>query len=261
MRSALGFAAALFATNLKASLALRGAFWTAAVAMVLNNAIFFTMWWIFFERFEDVRGWRLADVAALYGVVAMGFGAVTVFCGGLRDLALRIFEGGLDALMTQPKGLLLHTLGSRTWASGWGDLASGVLFIALSGLVGPRALPAAAVAVALSTTVFIASGVILHSAAFWLGRVDTLVRQLWEFLVTFSLYPSSLFGGALRLLLFTVVPAGFIGHLPVELIRDFSWPVLAFATAAAAGYAALALWVFRRGLARYESGNRIAVRA
>ena len=108
---------------------------------------------------------------------------------------------------------------------------------------------------------FVASGLILHSLAFWLGDVDSLARQVWEFLITFSLYPPTLFSGGLRVLLFTALPAGFIGYLPVELLREFSPGTLALTSAAALAYVLLARGVFRAGLARYESGNRIAVRA
>lgn len=156
---------------------------------------------------------------------------------------------------------LLHTVASRTWAAGWGDLGSALLFLAWSGTLHPGSLAATLLAVAVSATVFLASGVLIHSAAFWLGRIDTLARQLFEFLITFSLYPRPLFAGPLKWLLFTVVPAGFIGYLPVELVRSFTWTGLAAAVGGAVLYASLALAVFSRGLRRYESGNRFGVRA
>ena len=108
---------------------------------------------------------------------------------------------------------------------------------------------------------FTASGVILHSLAFWLGRVEGLARQLWEFLITFSIYPRPLFAGALKLMLFTLIPAGFIGYLPVELLREFTWLGLAAALSGAVLYVGLALLVFDRGLRQYESGSRFGVRA
>jgi ABC-2 type transport system permease protein len=108
--------------------------------------------------------------------------------------------------------------------------------------------------------VFAASGVILHSLAFWLGRIDALARSVFDFLVTFSIYPRPLFGGLLKIVLFTLLPAGFIGYLPYELLRDFQWTGLAAACGGAAAYAALALAVFAAGLRRYESGNRFGVR-
>jgi ABC-2 type transport system permease protein len=256
----LRFAAALIGTNLKASFAQRGAFLLQATLMLLNNIIFFAIWWIFFDRFDEVRGWRIGDVMALYGVVACAFGCSVVLAGGVRELARVIADGELDVFLTQPKPALLHAVGSHTFAAGWGDLASGIFFLCASGVVAPTQLPVAIVAVALSTIVFLSSGIIIHSATFWVGRMDSLARQVWEFLLTFSMYPQPLFTGPLRLLLFSLVPAGFVGYLPVSLLRDFSLVGLAAAIAGAVVYGSLAVWVFGRGLRRYSSGSRFGVR-
>jgi len=253
----LRFAAALCGTTLKASLALRGAFWLQAALMAVNNLVFFTVWWIFFDAFEEVRGWRIGDMAALYGVVATAFGLTVVFAGGVRDLALRIGEGDLDALLTQPRSVLLQALASRSWAAGWGDMLSGVGLLAVSGVLSPANLLVAPVAIAISASVFVSSGVLLGCTAFWLGRTDMLARQLLDYLVTFSMYPSPIFGGGVRVLLFTLIPAGFVGHLPVALLRALDAPTAAAALGGALAYAALAFVVFRRGLARYGSGNQL----
>lgn len=257
----LRFVAALVGTNIKAAFALRGAFWLQAVFMIANNVLFFATWWIFFDRFESVRGWRAGDVMALFGIVAAGFGATVVLFGGIRDLARTISEGELDVFLTQPKSALLHVIGSRTVASGWGDLATGLLFVSLSGLISPATLPIALFAIASSACVFIATGIVLHSLAFWLGDIESLSRSAWEFLITFSTYPEPLFGGALRVVLFTVAPAGFIGYLPVSLLRDFSGAALLGCGIAAATWLVAGAVVFRRGLRRYESGNRIVSRS
>ena len=89
------------------------------------------------------------------------------------------------------------------------------------------------------------------------------VRGLYQTLVgapSFSIYPRPLFAGFLKIVLFTLIPAGFIGYLPVELLRDFEWTGLLSAVLGAVGYAALALAVFAVGLRRYESGNRFGAR-
>jgi ABC-2 type transport system permease protein len=100
----------------------------------------------------------------------------------------------------------------------------------------------------------------VHSVAFWAGQIDSLARQFTEFLITFSIYPERLFGGWLRVLLFTAVPAGFIGFIPVKLITEFSWTRLAILGAGGVFYVALAIGVFALGLRRYESGNQIVTR-
>lgn len=64
----------------------------------------------------------------------------------------------------------------------------------------------------------------------------------------------------MKAILFTVLPAGFIAYLPVELLRQFRWPLLG----AVVGFAALIVFVsravFYAGLRRYESGNLLAGR-
>lgn len=260
-RHTLRFLGTLVSMNLRSAFALRGAFWLQAGFMAANNILYFTFWWIFFDRFEEIGGWRLPHMAALYGIVAAGYGLSIVFAGGLRDLSRQIIEGDLDPFLTQPKSPLLYLAASRTHASGWGDLGSGVAFLSLSGLVAWSSAPLAVVAVLASACVFTASAVLFHSLAFWLGRVDALARQLFEFLLTFSLYPSTIFTGVLKFVLFTVVPAGFIGYLPLSLVRNSSWESLISVVGGAFGYAALAILVFGVGLARYQSGNRFGIRA
>jgi ABC-2 type transport system permease protein len=73
-------------------------------------------------------------------------------------------------------------------------------------------------------------------------------RQLWELTITFAIYPEPLFGGALRLLLFTAIPAGFVAYLPARMLRDPSPVTLAASVGAALAYVAFAVWVFDRGV-------------
>jgi ABC-2 type transport system permease protein len=250
------FARALSATNLKAAVALRGAFLIQVVFMALNNFTFFVFWWALMRRVPSLRGWQIGDVEVLFGIVAAAFGLTVALAGGVRYLGRFITDGDLDTLLTQPKPVLVHALGLRLQPSGFGDLLSGMLFLAWSGHVSWRTAPFVALAIGASAVIFLACGIIFFSLAFWLGRVETVARQLWELLITFSLYPEPLFGGALRLALFTILPAGFIGYVPVRLVRSPSMGELSVLFMAAAGYLALANGVFQRGLGRYASGSR-----
>jgi ABC-2 type transport system permease protein len=257
----LQFWAALVSRQLQASFALRGAFWMSALLMLVNSLIFFSTWWILLARFDNIGGWRLPDIMCLYGLSAGGYGLCVVLCGGLHDLSRRIEDGDLDVLLTQPKSVLLQALASRTTPSGWGDLAVGVGLLALSGRAQLQALPALLVGLTCAGVTYLACGVVMHSLAFWLGRTHTLSRALWEFTLMFSLYPPVLFGTGLRFVLYTLLPAGLISYLPVELLRAPSLATLAAALGGTAAYAAFALWLFARGLRRYASGNRFNVRA
>jgi ABC-2 type transport system permease protein len=256
LANTLGFARALVATNIKATLALRGAFVMQALFMALNNVTFFVFWWVLMQRTPSLRGWRLADVQVLFGVVAAGYGLAVTIAGGVRYLGQAIEDGALDTLLVQPKPVLLHALGLRLQPSGFGDMLSGVLFIAFSGQASWRMLPVVALAIVASTVVIVSFGIVFFGLAFWLGRVDTAARQLWELLLTFSLYPEPLFGGALRVALFTVLPAGFVGYLPAQIVRAPSMPDIVMLVVAALVYLWFAVHVFHAGLRRYASGSR-----
>jgi ABC-2 type transport system permease protein len=252
----LAFARALLATSLKASLALRGAFVVQALFMALNNVTFFVFWWVLMRRTPSLRGWRLADIQVLFGVVAVAYGLTVTVAGGVRYLGQAIEEGMLDALLTQPKPVLLHALGLRLHPAGFGDMLSGLLFIACTGQVSWRTAPAVALAIVASALVVVACGIVFFGLAFWLGRVDTAARQVWELLLTFSLYPEPLFGGALRFALFTVLPAGFVGYLPARIVRAPSLADMSMLVIGALVYLVFAIQLFQAGLRRYASGSR-----
>jgi ABC-2 type transport system permease protein len=258
-RNSIRFAGALLATNLKASLMLRGAFAMQVAFMALNNFTFFVFWWVLMRRVPDIRGWHLADIEVLFGIVAIAVGLAITMAGGVRYLGQFIEQGELDTLLVQPPPVLLHAAGMRSQSSGFGDMASGVILLALSGQVSWIDAPRVGIAIVAAALVFAASGVLFFSAAFWLGQSDSVARQMWELVITFSLYPEPLFGGGLRLVLFTLIPAGWLGFVPAQVARHASPWQLLLLVSAAAGYLGLAAAVFQRGLRRYASGSRFAV--
>jgi ABC-2 type transport system permease protein len=250
------FAAALSATSVRAAMADRGAFLMRAGLMALNNGIFFTFWIVLLSRVPSVRGYELGDVAVLYGIVAVGHGLAVFLAGGLEQLARAIDDGELDSLLAQPKPTLLYALGMRSQPSGLGDLVSGLLMIGLSGRVTLFSIPAILLAGLVAASVLVSTSVILHSAAFWLGRTQTASRQLYEATLLFSLYPDTLFGGPVRLALFTIFPSAFVGYLPSRFVREPSLSTGALILTAAVIYALAARQVFRLGLRSYSSGSR-----
>jgi ABC-2 type transport system permease protein len=253
------FTKALFSTNVKAAVALRGAFAAQAIFMFLNNVVFFTFWWVLLARVPTLRGWQLPDVEVLFGVTAAGFGLVTAVTGGVRYLGDYIEEGVFDTLLTQPKPVLLYALGMRSRASGFGDFVSGIGFLAVSGHLTLTGLPVLGLVILAAAGTFLGCGIVFFSLPFWMSRTETTSRQLWDLLVTFSLYPEPLFGGALRFVLFTVLPAGFIAYLPVRIVRDPSIAEIVLLAAGSATYVAFGVWFFNRGLRRYSSGSRFVV--
>ena len=260
----LAFILALWKTNLLSAMEYRVSSLTQIVGMMLNNAIYFVFWIIFFERFEQINGWDLVDMLFLFGVVATGFGAGTYLFGNAVNLSSLIANGQLDYYLSLPRPVLLHVLASRSNASSVGDFSYDLLSFAaaviysgtFSGLMLLRFVLACVVAI----TVLISFLVLVQSLTFWIGNTSLLTTNAFNAIVTFSLYPITLFDGTAKLLLFTLIPAAFIGALPAEFVRQFDLGQLAQLCAGSVIFLSLAIFVFYRGLRRYESGSAIQVR-
>jgi ABC-2 type transport system permease protein len=257
LKRELTFLLALWKANLLAAMEYRVSFLSQVIGMILNNGLYFLIWVIFFDRFQEVRGWGLDEMFLLFGVVAAGFGLGTYFFGNVTLLAEVIVSGRLDYYLSLPRPALLHVLASRSRTSGLGDFAYGLISFALAGRFTLDALARFVLATLLSMVIFVSFMVLVQSLSFWMGNTSMLTAQAMNAILTFSIYPISLFDGTAKFLLFTVLPAAFMGALPAELVRSFSWLRLAQLLAAALGLLALALFVFRRGLRRYESGSAI----
>ena len=245
---------------LRAQAAYRGAFWLSIGAMVLNDGVWLVFWWLYFSRFPVVHGWHLTDVAALWAIGATAIGLTHGLLGNLPRLAQLIMQGELDVYLSLPKSALPHLLLSRVHVANLGDVLFGpaVFLLLLHPTLARTAL--FLLAVVLAAAIFFGFTLVLQSLAFFLGRADLLAEQVSISMITFSTYPSPIFQGALRLLLFTLLPAGFIDVMPVSVLRA---PDPSF-IAEAAGYAMLlnlvALFTWRTGLRRYESGNLFQAR-
>ncbi|MEZ4636838.1 MAG: ABC-2 family transporter protein [Caldilineaceae bacterium] len=260
----LNFLLALWKVNLLSILEYRVAFLTQMLGMIFNNAVYFVFWIIFFDRFEQVNGWGIDEMYFLFAVVAVGFGLGAYLFGNVLHLANIVVTGQLDYYLSLPKPVLLHVLASRSIASGVGDFVYGLLSfgvgVAVIGGVDVGMIARFVLASLLATLIFVSFLVLVQSLAFWIGNANLLLNNALSAIITFSLYPITLFDGSAKLLLFTLIPAAFVGAVPAQIVRQFEWPSALQMLAAAAIFFGLAMVVFHRGLRRYESGSAIQVR-
>lgn len=259
--STLRFIGVYLVANMQAALEYRIAFWTSIITMIANDSLWLFFWWTFFRTFPLTNGWQITDIVILWSVSACGFGLCTAIFGNVQSIAALVMNGGLDAYLGMPRNILLHVCVGRTSPSAWGDILFG--FGAYLVLVHPDIwhLILYIVLVLMVTLVLTAFVVILGSLAFFLGNTEGLTQQMFGALISFSTYPMDIFHGAVRLLLFTVVPAGFISYVPLQLLHQFRLPLFAAMIGATALSVLIAFGVFHLGLRRYESGNLLGMQS
>jgi ABC-2 type transport system permease protein len=260
LRSYLGLAYSYTRLNLNAQFEYRGAFISQVAAMFINDTVWVIFWGLFFTRFPVLRGWNIGDVITVWAIAAAGFGIAHAIFGNSLHLASLIAQGQLDVWMLYPRPLLPHLLLGRMNATSWGDALFGYAVYLI--FVRPD-LTHLILFIALSLSVailFIGFSVLTGSLSFYLGNSAGLTEQ-WRFaMITFSTYPAILFEGTVKLLLYTLIPAGFVTYLPIQALRDLSLMHAALAVAGSFGVLAVGIGAFYYGLRRYESGNLMEMR-
>lgn len=233
----------------------RKVFLSLSIVMVIQNFIFFSIWVVFFSTFRDIRGWQIEEMATLFGTLAFGFGLAFLVFGGALDIGRIIREGELDTYLGRPKRPLLPLIMREARPASLGDLISGpMLWIAFGGH-GLSDLPLLLTLGVLAGVIFLSVAISVQSMIFYIGSVRTLPDQIFELFVISSSYPQHGHGLALRIAMFTVIPAGFAAWLPVLTVSDFAAWKLALMFLAASTYLTLAVRIFYSGLKRYSSGN------
>ena len=255
--SNLRFLLAVWKANLQSAMEYRASFISQMLGMMLNNGIYFVIWVIFFDRFQEVRGWGLSDMFVTFGVTSSAFGLVSLFFGNAFLLSEIITKGRLDYYLSLPRPVLLHALSSRMVSSGMGDLLYGLLSFSVSGAASWDGYIRFVMAICLAATVFTAFLIIVQSLAFWLGSSANISQIAVNAMLTFAIYPITLFDSLAKLILFTLIPAALMGAVPADFARHFTWQTLAQLLVGAGILLGIAIGIFHLGLRRYESGSAI----
>lgn len=260
LKSYASFLLEYLKANLAMQIEYKASFVGRVIGMILNDAMWLSFWLLYFARFPVVQGWERADVVTLWAICAFGFGLCFSVFGNINRIASIVIRGELDFYLTYPRHVLLHLAVSRMDPTALGDVAFGLMvFFAL---VKPTYVQAFLFIVSgfFVACIFFGFTVLVHSLAFVLGSSEMLSDHATNTLIHFSTYPSDVFDRPTKLVLFTLIPAGFINSVPVSVIKDFS-PTF-FAGLAACGILLVlgSNRIFKSLLRKYESGNLMQVR-
>lgn len=260
IKSELLFLRALAGVNLASAMEYRASFISQIVGMFINNGIYFVFWIIFFQQFGSVRGYNTGEIFLLFAIVTLGFGLAFMFAGNTaQHMAYLIAQGRLDYYLVFPRNLLLHVVFSRMMVSTIGDVLFGLIAYLFTGRFQPLEIILFLASSVIVALILVAFGIITGSLAFYMGNAQYASQQASNALLTFALYPNSLFSGASRFLLYTLLPAAFVGAVPVEIIKGQDGTLLLALLGVAALIWLVAIGVFYFGLRRYESGSAINV--
>lgn len=227
---------------------------TQMFVMAANDFVWVIFWVLFFDRVGDIGGWDRDRILLLQAVLTAAGGVSLGIFANARRIGMMAVGGELDAVLSLPVPPLSHVLVRRIEPINLGDLAFGVVLFAIVGNPTPQRT-AIFVLVVLASAVLLTSFLVLTGAlAFFLGRSESGELGFHAMLLL-GAYPVDVFAGAVKVLLFTVVPAAFVAAVPARLIDDFDLVRAVELLSVAVVFTMAASATFTLGLRRYTSGS------
>lgn len=247
--------------NLASALEYRASFITQAFCMALSNSSFILFWGITFSQIGGtIANYNFKDIVFIWAITSTGFGISNILFTNASNITNLIVTGELDAFLLQPCNVIVNVLCAKTSLSAYGDFIYGIVLICLFYGSDFRVwiwfIFGSLICGCLLTAVTLTA----HTLSFYLGDASSIGQFVAEFMMNFSIYPEKIYGPFIRVIMYSIIPAGIAVHLPLVMLHSFSFMKLLLALVTIILYCVFAGKFFYCGLKRYESGNVIATR-
>jgi ABC-2 type transport system permease protein len=256
----------LVGIQVRSQLQYRVSFFMEMVSSAITLGLFFVSLVLIFERFDNLGGWTLAEVAFLTGMVETGFGIMDMVFSGFDPtfFGQQVRRGTFDQMLLRPVNVTVQVLGADFVLRRLGRIAQGVAILIYALVLldltwTPTKL--------LYLPVVLLSQIIFFGGLFIIGSTITFwTVQSIEAINIFTYggselisYPMHIYPAGIRRFFTFLLPAIFINYFPALFFLDKSAPfpvppVAPFLAPVAGGLvlgAALLFW--RYGRRYYQS--------
>jgi ABC-2 type transport system permease protein len=252
------------ATHFRAQMQYPSALVLQIVGTALITAVEFVGVWALLDRFGNVRGWELAEVAVLYGLVAVGFSTAEATGRGFDTFHRQVQRGDFDRILLRPRHTVLQVAGADfafhragRWLYGavilvWGLVNAGIAW-------SPARIILLAETIAGVTVLFLGVFVATAAVTFWTVQSLELLAIVSNGSMDAASYPATVYRRFMRRFLFYIVPIGTVTYFPVAALLGrpdplgtpewFGW----VAPAAAPLFLAASFLLWRWGTRHYTS--------
>ncbi|MBQ7140250.1 MAG: ABC-2 family transporter protein [Bacilli bacterium] len=234
-------------------------FITNILFMILNNASFIIQWIVLYSLKDNIGGYTFNQVLLLWGIAASTYGFSHFFFKNAYYLSDTINNGKLDSFLVQPKNVLLSAITNSVETSAIGDFIYGYIMLFIFGFSIKNFI--------LFTFFTICGGfiltsisVILSSLSFWFNKSDIIVDTGNSLMTSLATYPDGIFKGIVKILIYTLIPAGIVNYIPVEIMTEFNINLFLIVIIFTITLISLAFLIFYKGLKRYSSSNLMVAR-
>jgi ABC-2 type transport system permease protein len=244
----------------------RMSFWLEVFTTALIGLTGFGTLALILQKFDRVGGWKLGEVAFLFGTVEAAFGLMEMAFSGFdpQFFGLQVRRGAFDQLLLRPIHIVLQVMGSKFVLRRLGRILQGALIfvIALSladihwTLAKALYLP-----VVFTSLVCFFGGLFITGAAitFWTVESIEVVNILTYGGTEMMSYPMHIYQDWMRRFFTYVIPAIFLNYYPALYFLDkpdpFGLPSFVHFLSPLVGFGVLVvgLGFWNYGISHYQS--------
>jgi ABC-2 type transport system permease protein len=231
----------------------------ATVLMQVVNIVFLAA---LFAKVPALHGWTFWSVLMMFGAVALAEGVGSLFFDGMWSLAWQINRGQLDYFLVRPYPVALQSSSAAIGVNGLSNIIMGAIMIgtALAHVDvawTPWRVLLGVVLLISSVVIKLSINLATNAVSFWLASPTPMFAFAMHQVGDLARFPLSIYPMALKAALGVVLPFAFIGFFPIAYLVDNGqsrW--IGLLTPLVAAYCAgAAVFIFKRGLRRYESAG------
>lgn len=239
--------------NVRQAISNKKSFIIQTLFMFLNNVVWLAFWFILFYNSEgNINGVTLNDIIYLWSAPTISYGLCFFLFGGVDDLPYKIANKEIDTELTKPKHSLISLITGSAKLSAMGDLVYGLVLGLFAVDYNPLKYIWLIIISIVGAIGFLGITIFVNSLAFWFGDISKSARTYTNnLLLTLTIYPDSMFTGIIKVMMYTLIPAMYIAHIPIILIKDFSISLLFIELLAVTLLVVLGVMTYNRGLKRY----------
>jgi ABC-2 type transport system permease protein len=264
LRNALALYVHYAKVSIRGQLQYRASVAMGTLGVLVITASEFVAVWALFDRFGQLRGWTLPEVALFYGMISITWALCDAISRGFDTFGTLVNSGGFDRVLLRPRSTVLQLLAQDLMLRRAGRLLQGVAVLgyaaaagAIDWTLGRAALLVGSIACGICA--FLGLMILQATSTFW--TVEGL--EVWSAFTnggqTMSQYPLPIYRSWFRGIFTYIIPLACVNYFPGLAILGRSDPlgtppVLGWvAPLAGPVFLIVCLQVWRIGVRHYRS--------
>lgn len=233
-------------------------FWIMVISGVIVPILFFVMTGMIYTNLPSVGGWSRWELLLMAGFMYTSKGLMDLLFDGVWNTTEFIYNGKFDVVLSRPMSPLFQIVCQGIGLQGFGQFTTGLVILVMAMVQ----LQLMSIGHFIFTFLFLCCGtvfrlstvIIFISSSFKMKSNVTMIPFVAYDIGEYARYPLAIYPMFVRIILFTIIPFGFIGYLPVLIFRGEHIILFSiFIVISSLLYFTLAQAVFHRGIQSYES--------